>query len=241
MTRDLRPPLTADFAAVKHAFDENFVSRGDVGAACAIYINGELAVDLWGGLSDVTSARPWQAGTTCLLFSATKGATLACVHSLVERGVLDLDAPVAEYWPEFAQGGKGAIPLRSILTHRAGVADIEAQLTLEQILAWDPVVEAIARQRPNWPPGTATGYHARTFGWILGEVIRRVTGVTVGRFFAEAIAAPFGLSTWIGVPEDELIRVASNIPDPDPAVDYFDRDTLGARVLSGGGPRGCGS
>jgi CubicO group peptidase (beta-lactamase class C family) len=224
---------TPAFAGVRRAFEDNFVARGDVGAACALYHNGDLVVDLWGGVRDRDTHLQWRADTACILFSATKGATLACVHLLVDQDRLDLDAPVALYWPEFAQEGKEAIPLRWVVTHRAGIAALDANLTLEEVLAWRPVVEAVARQRPNWVPGTATGYHARTFGWILGEVVRRVTGQTLGRFFAETIALPLKLSTWIGLPQSELARVAILLSDPDPEVHYFDGDSLGVRVLSG--------
>ncbi len=140
-----------------------------------------------------------------------------CVLVLVERGQLDLDAPIARYWPEFAAAGKATIPVRWALCHKAGLADVEGPLTLEQVLAWEPVVAAIAAQRPNWEPGTQHGYHARSFGWITGELVRRVTGKTLGRFFADEIAAPLGLELWIGLPAREEPRVSTLIPAPPPA------------------------
>jgi CubicO group peptidase (beta-lactamase class C family) len=137
-----------------------------------------------------------------LWFSGTKGLTAACVHLLVERGQLDVDAPVAQYWPEFAANGKEKIPVRWVLSHRAGVPAVDATLTLEQVLAWDPVVAAVAAQKPEWPPGTDHGYHARTFGWMTGELVRRITGVTLGEFLAAEIAGPLGLDFWVGLPAE---------------------------------------
>jgi CubicO group peptidase (beta-lactamase class C family) len=163
------------------------------------------------------------------------------VLRLVERGLLDLDAPIARYWPEFAAAGKAAIPVRWALCHKAGVAAVDGTLTLEQVLAWDPVVAAIAAQAPNWEPGTQHGYHARSFGWIAGELVRRVTGTSLGRFFADEIAAPLGLDFWIGLPETQESRVATLIPAPapdDPQVRallerLMGPDTLLGRVITG--------
>src|SRR5262249_15413568 len=141
------------FSRVRDAFARNFTEGGDVGAACCVYLRGRIVVDLWGGHVDRNRERPWTEDTTALVFSATKGVTAACALRLAERGALDLDAPVAAYWPEFAAEGKGDIPLRWALSHRAGVPVIDATLTLDQVLAWDPVVAAVAAQRPSWEPG----------------------------------------------------------------------------------------
>jgi CubicO group peptidase (beta-lactamase class C family) len=224
------------FEAIREAFVENFEKHGDVGAACCIYLEGEPVVDLWGGMADPAAGREWQQETTQLVFSATKGATAICVNRLLELGVLELDAPVARYWPEFAAAGKAEIPLRWVLSHRAGLAAVDAELTLDEVLAWDPVVEAIAAQVPNWEPGTTHGYHARSYGWILGEVVRRVTGRSIGRYFAEEIADPLGLAFWIGVPEAELDHCARLIPPPggSPSVaELLGSTSLTARVMSG--------
>jgi CubicO group peptidase (beta-lactamase class C family) len=229
------------FARVREAFAANFTRHGDVGAACAVYHQGRPVVDLWGGLADRDAGRPWAADTLALVFSTTKGMAATCVLRLVERGLIDLDAPIARYWPEFAAAGKAAIPVRWALCHKAGLAAIDASLTLEEVLAWDPVVAAIAAQAPNWEPGTRHGYHARTYGWITGELVRRVTGRSLGRFFADEIARPLGLAFWIGLPEAEEPRVATLIPAPmpeDPVMRAFlDRelsaDTLLGRVITG--------
>jgi CubicO group peptidase (beta-lactamase class C family) len=214
----------------------NFEQHGEVGGACCVYHEGRPVVDLWGGLSDHEQGRPWEEDTIAIVFSTTKGVTAICVNRLLEQGLLDLDAPVARYWPGFAAAGKGDIPLRWVLCHKAGLASVEGELTLEQVLAWDPVVEAIAAQAPNWEPGSAHGYHARSFGWILGEIVRRVTGRSLGRYFAEEIAGPLGLDFWIGLPEAELPRCARLIPPEggsNAVEEILGADSLTAKVMRG--------
>jgi CubicO group peptidase (beta-lactamase class C family) len=199
------------FEPVREAFLANFEHGGDVGAALCVYRDGRPVVDLWGGLADT---RPWQRDTMQLVFSATKAATAVCAHLLAERGELDLDAPVAKYWPEFAAEGKEAITVRQLLSHRAGLPVLDRTLSVADVLAWEPMVEALAAQRPVWPPDTAQGYHGRTFGWLVGEVIRRVSGRSPGRFFAEEIAGPFGIDWFIGLPASERERVGKLVNDP---------------------------
>lgn len=223
------------FEAVREAFAANFEHEGDVGAACAVYRRGEPVVDVWAGFADLHGGRMWQEDTVQLTFSATKGITAACVNLLLERRRIDVDAPIAAYWPEFAAKGKDRIPVRWALCHKAGLAAVDGELTLAQVLAWNPVVDAIAAQAPNWEPGAAHGYHARSYGWILGEVVRRVTGRSAGRYFAEEIARPLGVDFWIGTPRDVLPRCARVIPPGNmPSVaDFFGPDSLTARVMSG--------
>lgn len=227
------------FDAVADAFAANFERHGEVGAAVCVYHRGRPVVDLWGGLADRETGRPWDRDTIQVVFSSTKGVTSACVHLLVERGELDLDAPVASYWPEFAANGKADIPLRWVLTHQAGLAAVTGDLRMDDILGWNGVVEAIAAQAPVWEPGSAHGYHARSFGWILGEVVRRVTGVSIGTFFAAEVAAPLGLDFFIGVPAAEMPRVAHTYPpvvaaEIREAMDAFmGPDTMLGKVLSG--------
>jgi len=228
------------FEPVRAAFASNFEKHGEVGAACAVYLRGLPVVDLWGGLADPDRQRPWREDTLQLVFSATKGVTAVCMLLLAERGEIDLDAPVARYWPEFAAQGKGEIPVRWVMCHRAGLAAVDGQLTLDEVLAGDPVVRAIAAQAPNWPPGEGHGYHARSYGWVLGELVRRVTGRTLGRFFADEIAAPLGLEFWIGLPEAQDARVAKLLPAPPAAPELqgvIDKmmapDTLLGRVIRG--------
>lgn len=227
------------FSAVSEAFAANFHEHGEIGAAVCVYHRGLPVVDLWGGVADRSAGRPWERDTIQLVFSTTKGMTATCVHLLVERGELDLDSPVARYWPEFAACGKATIPLRWVLSHQAGLAAVTGDVTLDDVLGWDGVVRAIAAQAPVWEPGTLHGYHARSFGWILGEVVRRVTGRSLGRFFAEEVAAPLDLDFFIGLPADELPRVANTYPPVvEPEVrDVMDAflgpDTLLGQVLSG--------
>jgi len=228
------------FATVREAFAQNFTAHGEVGAACCVYLRGEPVVDIHAGLADVSTTRPWRDDTLQLVFSATKGVTAACVLRLVERGAIDLDAPVARYWPEFAANGKERIPVRWLLSHRAGLAAIDGDFTLEQALAWTPIVDALAAQPPNWAPGTQHGYHLRAYGWLLGELVRRVDGRTLGRFFADELAAPLDLDFWIGLPEREEPRVSTIVP-PDPAPEglralldrLFAPDSIAGRAFTG--------
>ena len=200
------------FEPVRDAFADNFESGREVGAAFAAYHRGRKVVDLWGGIADEATGRPWQPDSIVLVFSSTKGATALCANMLAERGALDMDAPVARYWPEFAQGGKAEIPVKYLLSHQAGLAWIDGEMSLEEALSWDPVVAALAKQVPHWEPGMQHGYHATTYGWLVGEVIRRVTGIPVGRFFREEVAEPLELDFWIGLPEAEEPRVVPVIP-----------------------------
>ncbi|MET9294086.1 serine hydrolase domain-containing protein [Streptomyces sp. NPDC003077] len=196
------------FEPVRAAFVENFARHGDVGAAVCVYRYGQPVVDLWGGIADPVTARPWTRDTLQLVYSATKGATATAAHMLAERGALDLDAPVATYWPEFAANGKGDVLVRQLMSHQAGLVALDRPVPLRDALAWHPMTTALAAQRPLWSPGTAHGYHGRTWGWLVGEVIRRVSGRTPGCFFADDIAAPLGLDFFIGLPADERDRVS---------------------------------
>ena len=223
------------FERVREAFAQNFSEHGDVGAACCIYRDGHPVVDIWGGLADPSTGRPWQRDTLQLVFSAAKGPTAVCIHRLAEEGRLDIDAPIARYWPEFATAGKQHITTRMVLTHRAGLAAVAGDLTLGQVLAWDPVVAAIAAQPPEWEPDTAHGYHARSFGWILGEIIRRISGDSPGRHLARTICDPLGLDYWVGLPAAEIGRCARLLP-PDAAhsaAALLGASSLTARVMSG--------
>ena len=195
------------FERVKDAFSANFEKHGEVGAAFCLYHRGKKVVDLWGGVADADSGRLWTEDSIALVFSSTKGATAICAHLLAQRGELDLDAPVARYWPEFAAGGKQDIPVRWLLSHRVGLPVFDKPLTIEEFLAWEPPVKALAAQSPVWEAGTAHGYHAGTYGWLVGEVIRRISGKSVGTFFADEVAGPLGLDFWIGLPESEENRV----------------------------------
>jgi len=216
------------FEGVRAAFAANLAGNQEVGAAVGVYLHGRKVVDLWGGIADPETGRRWERDTLQVVYSTTKGVTAACAHLLAQRGELDLDAPVAEYWPEFAANGKERIPVRWLLTHQAGLPTIDHPITPAQAIAWEPMVTALAAQRPSWEPGTEHGYHGHTYGWLVGEVVRRVTGRSLGTFLAEEIAAPLDLDLWIGLPKAEQHRVSRIIADaPDlAALAHLDLDTL---------------
>jgi CubicO group peptidase (beta-lactamase class C family) len=198
------------WGAVADTFRANFDGTpGEVGAACAVYVGGRPVVDIWGGLADRARQAPWRDDSIVLVASTTKGATAICAHLLVQRGELDLDAPVVEYWPEFGAAGKERIPVRWLLSHQAGLPVVDGPLTFEQACAWDPVIRALERQRPEWEPGTEHVYHSVTFGFLVGELVRRVSGRSLGRFFADEVAGPLGLNAWIGLPDAQEPRVAT--------------------------------
>jgi CubicO group peptidase (beta-lactamase class C family) len=194
---------------VADTFRANFQgSPGELGAACCVYAGGRPVVDLWGGLADRETNRVWNEDTIALVASTTKGATAICAHLLVQRGLLDLDAPVSQYWQEFAAAGKDQILVRWLLSHQAGLPVVDGPLTFEEACGWHPVIQAIEAQKPEWKPGTEHVYHSMTFGFLVGELVRRITGMSLGTFFAREIAAPLGLNAWIGLPERQEGRVA---------------------------------
>ena len=205
------------FEGVAAAFAANFTAHDEVGAAAAVYVGGRKVVDLWGGIADVATGASYTSDSLQLVFSTTKGATAACANLLAQRGELDMDAPVAEYWPEFKAAGKGEIPVRWLLSHKAGLPYVDATLTLEEALAWEPMIRALEVQAPVWEPGTAHGYHATTFGWLVGEVVRRISGKSLGTFFHDEFATPLGLDFWIGLPDEQQARVAPLVQPPDPS------------------------
>jgi CubicO group peptidase (beta-lactamase class C family) len=170
--------VASGWEPVADAFRTNFAEHGELGAACSVYAGGECVVDLWGGVADRATGAPWTRDTVALVMSTTKGATAIVANRLAARGEVDLDAPVAEYWPEFGVNGKEQTKVRWLLTHQAGLPYVERELTLADACAWDPVVEALASQAPLWEPGTRHAYHAFTYGFLIGEVVRRATGRT---------------------------------------------------------------
>ncbi len=204
--------VEAPFEPVIDAFAANFDERGEVGAAVCVYVDGEPVIDLWGGVADATNGRPWTSDTVVLVYSSTKGVTAVCANRLIEQSRLDPHATVASYWPEFGVNGKNAITVTQVLSHQAGLPLVEGDYTLAEVLAWDPMVESLAKQAPMWAPGTKHGYHMRTFGWLVGELVRRVDGRTIGTYFHEEIAAPLGLDFWIGLPEEIESRAARLVP-----------------------------
>lgn len=199
---------------VRDAFAENFELSGEVGAGVAITIDGRPVVDLWAGYVDAARSRPWTHDTIVNVASTTKGLTAICAHRLVDQGLLDLEAPVASYWPEFAEAGKAPIPVRLLLSHQAGLPAIEAPLPTEAIYDWKRMTRALAAQAPWWDPGTQHGYHVFTFGWLIGEVVRRITGKSLGTYWRNEIAKPLGIDCHIGLSAGHDSRVAELIPVP---------------------------
>jgi len=207
----------AGFARVREEFLRNFAERGEVGASVCVTVDGEIKVNLWGGTARVDSGEPWREDTISTAMSTTKGATAVCAHILSSRGLLDLDAPVVKYWPEFGQAGKEKITTAMLLGHQAGLPAIRKPLPQGACYDWAFMTDALAAEEPFWEPGTRHGYHAFTYGWLVGEVVRRVSGKTLGTFFREEVAGPLGLDYWIGLPESLESRVAPLIPADPPS------------------------
>ena len=205
------------WGGVREAFVANFDERDEVGAAVCVYLDGRKVVDLWGGVADRVSGRRWAEDTLVTVFSSTKGVTAMGANLAIERGLLHPDATVASYWPEFAAAGKDSVTVRQVLSHQAGLPLVEDDLSLEEALAWEPVVAALAAQPTLWPPGTQHGYHMRTYGWLVGELLRRTTGRTPGAFLREEVTRPLDVDFWVGFPEElEPARGHPRTADPQP-------------------------
>jgi CubicO group peptidase (beta-lactamase class C family) len=211
---EIKGSCLGGFDNVREVFARNFSELGEVGAAVAVWVNGDLVVNLWGGSADGAGTRPWEEDTLTTVLSGTKGLTSTCVHQLADRGELDLHAPIAHYWPEFGQAGKEAITLAMVLSHRSGVIGPRTRMTWQQVTDWDFVCEQLAVAEPWWEPGTAQGYHMTTYGFIVGEVFRRVTGRTVGQYLRTEIAEPIGADVHIGLSPAEQRRCAERVNKP---------------------------
>lgn len=200
------------FQRVADEFARNFAERGEVGASVCITHGGETVVDLWGGSANAETNAQWDRDTVATIFSCTKGATALCAHILVSRGQLDIEAPVADYWPEFAQNGKEDATVHMMLDHSVGVPSWHEPLKPGAAFDWEYITGRLASEEPWWKPGTRNGYHMISFGWTVGELVRRVSGKSLGTFFQDEVARPLGLDFWIGTPEEVEPRVAPVIP-----------------------------
>ncbi|MFE5008645.1 serine hydrolase domain-containing protein [Streptomyces sp. NPDC056696] len=198
----------ARFDAVRAAFEENFDEREELGAAVTVLVDGAPVVDLWGGWADAARTRAWERDTVVNVWSTTKGPTALCAHILIDRGLLDPDAPVATYWPEFAAAGKEGVLVRHLLSHRAGLAGLREPHSLEQLFDWELTTSRLAAQEPWWEPGSVSGYHALTYGFLVGEVVRRVSGLLPGAFLEREVTGPLGIDFTIGLPDKEAGRAA---------------------------------
>jgi CubicO group peptidase (beta-lactamase class C family) len=208
---------SARFEPLRELFASKLESGEELGASVALNLGGESVVDLWGGWADEARTAPWTENTITNVFSTTKSMTSLAALVLVDRGELDLDTTVARYWPEFAANGKAGIKVRHLLSHTSGVSGWEQPITLDDLYDWDKSTALLAAQAPWWEPGTATGYHALTYGHLIGEVIRRITGQRLGEFFAAQVAEPLGADFHIGLPPSEFPRVANVVPPPFPS------------------------
>ncbi|RBL80222.1 EstA family serine hydrolase, partial [Streptomyces cavourensis] len=195
------------------AFEENFTARGELGAAVTVLLDGRPVVDLWGGWADEARTRPWERDTLVNVWSTGKGPTALCAHLLADRGLLDLDAPVATYWPEFAAAGKEAVLVRHLLSHRSGVAGIDVPHTLDDLYDWELTCARLAATTPWWEPGTRSGYHAISYGFLVGEVVRRVSGMLPGEYLRQEITGPLGIDFTFGLPEKETHRLAELVQE----------------------------
>ena len=230
----------AAFAAVGDAFAANFAAGLELGASLCVEVDGRTVVDVWGGWLDADRRRPWERDSIACVFSCTKGLAAIALLLLVDRGAVDLDAPVARYWPEFAAAGKDALPVRYLLTHEAGLSAIGKPMAFGSLSDWDAMVDALAEQEPWWEPGTGHGYHGVTFGHLVGEVVRRVDGRTIGAFLREEVTAPLGVDCFLGLPEGEDARTATMVLAPIEGPTFFSRwgpDSLGPKSF--GNPPDC--
>lgn len=208
------------FLAVADTFERNFSDFGEVGASVALSVGGETVVDLWGGIKDTRKEEPWEKDTIAVVFSCTKAATALCAQILVDRGELELDAFVTDYWPEFGQNGKDQATVLMMLNHSVGVPALRDPIKPGGYYDWEYMVERLAAEAPFWEPGTSSGYHMITFGWTVGELVRRVSGISLGAFFESEVTDPLGADFWIGLPDSEHHRVGPIISyKPQPGAD----------------------
>ena len=200
------------FEEAREIFGKSISSGFELGAAIAIEIEGEMVLDLWGGIDNVSTESKWKEDTIVNVFSTTKGVAAICLLQLVEQGLVDLDAPVVKYWPEFGKNGKREIPVRYLFCHKSGLSGVRKPLPNDAWYKWDLICESLAEQEPWWEPGTAHGYHAMTYGYLIGEMVRRVSGMSIGEYFRKNIGDPLDLDFWIGLPENEFSRVTDLHP-----------------------------
>jgi CubicO group peptidase (beta-lactamase class C family) len=229
---DIKGSWDPRFEGVVTTLASSLDAGTDVGAAVAVFLGGKPVVDAWGGYVDEDHSSPWEQDTITNVWSTTKTMTFLCTLMLADRGELDFHAPVAKYWPEFAAGGKEAIEVRHLMSHTAGLCGWTEHLEPEHMADWDRCTSMLAAQEPWWDPGSASGYHAVTQGFLIGEVVRRITGVSIGTWFASEVAGPLGADFFIGLPESEDKRVSYVIPPPPIDFGSLDPTLLPVRTFS---------
>jgi CubicO group peptidase (beta-lactamase class C family) len=218
---DIQGTCDQRFEGVRRTLSTQLDNGDDVGASVAIFLHGEPVVDIWGGYVDEAHSAPWESDTLTNVWSTTKTMTFITALILHDRGELDFSAPVATYWPEFAAAGKEKVEVRHLMGHTAGLSGWETPLAAEDLADWEKCTSALAAQTPWWEPGTASGYHAVTQGFLIGEVVRRITGESIGNWFAREVAKPLEADFYIGLPESEDHRVSNVIPPPPPDASAF--------------------
>ncbi len=223
------------FTAVRHELAECLDAGDELGASIVVDLDGEVAVDLWGGYRDEARTQPWLRDTITNVWSTTKTVTSLAALMLVDRGELDVDAPVARYWPEFAVAGKQDVLVRHLLSHTSGVSGLDQPAVAEDLYDWDKSTARYAAQAPWWSPGSASGYHALNFGHLIGEVLRRITGMSLRQFVAVEIAGPLGADFQIGAAEHDWNRIANVVPPPPLPVDFsaLGPDNVAVKTLTG--------
>lgn len=223
---------TEQFAGVRDMLETQLASGADVGASVCVHHRGEVVVDIWGGNADAERTLPWESDTITNVWSTTKTMTFLVALMLADRGELDFNAPVATYWPEFAANGKAGIEVRHVMSHTAGLSGFGERITPEDHADWEKCVGILAAQKPWWEPGTMPGYHAITQGYLIGEIVRRITGDTIGTFFGSEIAEPLGADFHIGLPESAEGRVSLVIPPPAADFGKIDIESLAFRTYA---------
>ena len=224
------------FAATVSVFASHISDGLDVGSSFALSLDGEMVVDVWAGCQDEAGERPWQEDTIVNVYSSTKTVSFLCALVAADRGLIDFDAPVGDYWPEFRVNGKEGVLVWHLMNHTAGLSGLDRPVSLEEMCDWETITGLLAEQTPWWEPGSANGYHAMTQGYLIGEVIRRVTGRSLGQFLLEDIAGPLAADFFIGVPESEFHRICNLIPTDD-GVPVVKKGSIADRTFASPAPR----
>ena len=210
-----------NFIEARDIFEKSISSGFELGGSIAVEVQGKKVIDLWGGHLDHSQSKAWEENTLVNVFSTTKGIAAICLLQLIEKGLLDIEKPVCEYWPEFSVNGKENIPVKYLFCHKAGLCGVREPLESGAFSNWDLITSELAKQEPLWEPGTAHGYHAITYGHLVGELLRRIDGRTIGQYFKEEIAEPLNLDFWIGLPDSEFDRVSDIYPSKPGPLQYL--------------------
>ena len=210
-----------NFTEARNIFEKSISSGFELGGSIAVEVQGKKVIDLWGGHLDHSQSKAWEENTLVNVFSTTKGIAAICLLQLIEKGLLDIEKPVCEYWPEFSVNGKENIPVKYLFCHKAGLCGVREPLESGAFSNWDLITSELAKQEPLWEPGTAHGYHAITYGHLVGELLRRIDGRTIGQYFKEEIAEPLNLDFWIGLPDSEFDRVSDIYPSKPGPLQYL--------------------